>query len=257
MSQQRIVLPIVLTSLLSAMLVAVVLFVFYGRGDQATPPISAEKAEAILAELKQINATLARMEKQGGEARRPTQVTTASVSTQNRPVRGREDAPVTIVEYSDYQCPFCKRFVDNTLAELQKAYIDTGKVRLVFKDMPLDFHNHARKAAQAAHCAGEQDKYWPMHDVLFGNIKKLEDERIVEYAGLIGLKREQFTACFASERYLAQIDADIAEAKKARITGTPTFVIGKTTKDVITGDVIRGAQPLKSLKILIEKHLAQ
>ncbi len=227
----------------------------YAADDADDAPITRREAAAILDELKKISATLERIEKQGQKPQRPAAPTTAAVSSKQRPTLGNKDAPVTIVEFSDYQCPYCKRFADNTLAQLKREYIDTGKVRLVFKDMPLHFHQHARKAAQAAHCAGEQGKYWPMHDLLFKNSKQLQEEKLPAYAATLKLDAAKFASCLSSKRHLAQIDSDIAEAQKNSITGTPTFVIGKTAKDLIKGDVVRGAQPVSSFKLHIDKHL--
>lgn len=220
-----------------------------GSSDQG------QRDEAILEELKQIRAALERIEKKGGmaPARQAARPTRARLSTKARRTLGKDTAPITIVEVSDYQCPFCKRFVENTLPELKKAYIDTGKVRLVFKDLPLGFHKHARKAAQAAQCAGDQGKFWPMHDRLFAQQKRLEEKFLPEHAKEIGLNPEQFTTCLNSKRHLAKIDADAAEAQKAGLTGTPSFVIGKTTDNIVEGEVIRGAVPIAQFRQAIDK----
>ena len=215
-----------------------------------------DKDDAILQELKQIRVLLERIEKKGlAAAPRKARVTTAQLSTKDRPSLGEDNAPVTIVEVSDYQCPYCKRFVDNTFPQLKKEYIDTGKVRLVFKDLALGFHKHARKAAQAAHCAGDQGKYWEMHDILFKNAKRLDEKYLPEYAVAINLNKEKFVACLNSNQHLAAIDLDVKQANQAGLTGTPSFVIGKTTPDLIKGNVVRGAQPFASLKIAIDKQL--
>ena len=168
---------------------------------------------------------------------------------------GRTDAPITIVEVSDYQCPYCKRFFDNTFPQLKKEYIDTGKVRLVFKDLALGFHQHSQKAAQAAHCAGDQGQYWEMHDKLFQNAKRLDEKYLVEYADAIKLDQKKFSACLNSKQHIADIESDAKEANAAGLTGTPSFVIGVTTPDVIKGKVMRGAQPFARLKIIIDNEL--
>ena len=221
--------------------------------------ISKQEASAILEELKNIRGVLERIEKKSGASARaaakPATPKVAEISSINRPSLGKSDAPVTIVEVSDYQCPFCKRFSDSTMVSLKKDYIDTGKVRLVFKDMPLPFHNRAKKVAQAAHCAGDQGKYWQMHDQIFSDIKKYSDEDLLSHAQQLKLDEGEFKTCLDSKRHLESIEKDIADASKAGLSGTPSFVIGKTTSDVIKGDVVIGAQPISSLKKYIEKYL--
>jgi len=181
----------------------------------------------------------------------------AKAPTKGRPFLGRADAPVTLVEFTDYQCPYFSRFYKNTLPALKRDYIDTGKVRLVLKDLPLSFHAHARKAAQAAHCAGEQNAFWPMHDKLFENNRALEAGKLPGYATALGLDGTSFTACLASDRHMTAIDADAGQARATGITGTPSFIVGKSTDDVIDGLGIRGAQPFAVFKANIDKLLAQ
>jgi len=107
----------------------------------------------------------------------------ASVSIAGNLIMGKKDAPVTMIEFSDYQCPFCRRFFETTLPTLKAEYVETGKVRYVFRDFPLDqIHPHARKAAEAAHCAGDQGKYWEMHDLLFQNPQALRVESLKTHA---------------------------------------------------------------------------
>src|SRR2546422_1286610 len=139
------------------------------------------------------------------------------------PTLGRADAPVTIVEFSDYQCPFCQRFFATTLPELKREYIETGKVRYVFRDFPLEMHAQARKAAEAAHCAGEQGKYWEMHDVLFQNQRALEVENLKEYAGRLNVDSTGFYACLNDGRYSAEIQKDHDDGAAAGVGGTPGF----------------------------------
>ena len=173
------------------------------------------------------------------------------------PTLGRADAPVTIVEFSDYQCPFCQRFFATTLPELKREYIETGKVRYVFRDFPLEMHAQARKAAEAAHCAGEQGKYWEMHDVLFQNQRALAPPQLADHARLVGLDGATFDACLSSGRHAARVDRGLADGAAAGVQGTPGFVIGKTTSgDVVEGTPIRGAQPLERFRQIIEQLLA-
>ena len=148
----------------------------WAQTPQDTPPDPA----AILADVEKIKADLAAVKSQLGQImrllnQRPVQGSVAAsgsvrTSVADAPMLGRADAPVTLVEFSDYQCPFCQRFFATTLSAIKKHYVDTGKVRYVFRDFPLDqLHRQARKAAEAVHCAGDHGKYWEMHDLLFQN----------------------------------------------------------------------------------------
>jgi protein-disulfide isomerase len=213
--------------------------------------------EAILKELKGIRQVLDKIEKQGGRAKGPSKPTTAKISIKGKQVMGAEDAPVTVVEFADYQCPFCLRFTKTTFPLLKKKYIDTGKVRWVALNLPLPFHKDARKAAQAAHCAGEQDKFWEMRELLFRNPQKLNTENLPAHAATLSLDITAFNECLQSDRHLAEIDQDAKDAKAVRLTGTPSFIIGKTTKDEITGDVVIGAQPMNKFDAAITKAMGQ
>lgn len=225
-----------------------------GSGNES-PAITQDTANAILQELKEIRRVLEKIEKQGGRAQRPSRPTTASVSIKDKQVMGADDAPVTVVEFTDYQCPFCLRFTKTTFPHLKKKYIDTGKVRWVGMNLPLPFHKDARKAAQAAHCAGEQEKFWEMRQVLFKNPKQLGVEHLPAHAESLSLDMDAFNQCLASERHLAQIDQEAKDANAVRLTGTPSFIVGKTASDKITGQVVIGAQPLKVFDAAIDKAL--
>ncbi len=221
-------------------------------------PIDQNTADAILKELKEIRRVLEKIEKQGGRAaQRPGRPTTAKVSTKGKQSMGSKDAPVTVVEFTDYQCPFCLRFTKNTFPSLKKKYIDTGKVRWVALNLPLAFHKDATKAAQAAHCAGEQDKFWEMREVLFKNPQKLNVSFLPAHAATLNLDIEAFNACLQSKRHLDAIAKEAKDANAVRLTGTPSFIIGKTTGDVISGPVVIGAQPLNQFDAAINKVLAQ
>jgi protein-disulfide isomerase len=220
--------------------------------------ITVDTADAILKELKEIRRVLEKIEKQGGRsAQRPSRPTTATISIKGKHAMGAEDAPVTVVEFADYQCPFCLRFTKTTFPLLKKKYIDTGKVRWVALNLPLPFHKDARKAAQAAHCAGEQDKFWEMREILFRNPQKLNTENLPAHAETLSLDMQAFNSCLQSDRHLAEIDQDAKDARAVRLTGTPSFIIGKTASDEITGQVVIGAQPMNKFDAAIGKALAQ
>ncbi|MBI5038749.1 MAG: DsbA family protein [Nitrospirae bacterium] len=182
----------------------------------------------------------------------------AVVSMNDDPVKGDLNAPVTIIEFSDFQCPFCGRFFQGTLPEIERDYIKTGKVRYVFRDFPLEFHKQAPKASEAANCAGEQGKYWEMHDKLFANQNALMVDKLKQYAAEIGLDSGPFDAGLDSGKYAEERNRDIEDGKKAGVSGTPSFFIGKSQGKgkEITGKRIVGARPYESFKQVIDQLLA-
>jgi protein-disulfide isomerase len=211
--------------------------------------------EAVKSQLGQVLRLLSPRPVQGGGA--PSGPVRTSVA--DAPMLGRADAPVTLVEFSDYQCPFCQRFFATTLPALKKDYVDTGKVRYVFRDFPLDqIHPLARKAAEAAHCAGEQGKYWEMHDVLFQNQRALAPLQLAEHARTVGVDGAKFEECLASGRQAARVERGLTDGAAVGVQGTPTFVVGKTKAgDVVEGTPIRGAQPLETFRRIIDQALAE
>ena len=228
--------------------------------DTNAPAINQDASKAILQELREIRRVLEKIERQGlaQPAQRPDTPKTASVSIGKESIiLGAADAPVTVVEFTDYQCPFCKRFIQSTFPLLKRDFIDTGKVRWIVRDLPLGFHPNANKAAQAAHCAGEQGKFWEMRDTLFRNNANLGIERLPGYAREIGLDVDAFDACLSSDRHQAQITQDSQEANRIRVTGTPSFVIGKTAGDTVSGQLIIGAQAQAVFTAAIQRILEQ
>jgi len=221
--------------------------------------INQNQADAILQELQEIRKLLEKIEKkslaQPPQRQRPTSATVTL--EKDRPVMGAADAPVTVVEFTDYQCPYCRRFTQTTFPLLKRNYIDTGKVRWVVRDLPLASHKNARKAGQSVHCASEQGKFWEMRDLLFKNSANLENEHLHSYAEQLGLDVKAFDSCLASDRHTQEIDKDSAEAKRVGITGTPTFVIGKPNGDKLSGKLVVGAQPLNSFATVINNALGE
>jgi protein-disulfide isomerase len=245
-----------LAGLLLVLLFALVL----GYPSFAAAQLTEKQGDAIINELRQIRQALEKMQQQGGApqaAVRAAAPVRAKVSSRGRPALGSDNAPVTVVEFADFQCPFCERFFSTTLPNLKKDYIDTGKVRLVMKDLPLPMHSSAKPAALAAQCATEQGKFWAMHDSLFKGNGQLKDEDLKRYAKDIGLDADRFDDCLKSNRYDSAISGEVAEANEQGITGTPTFVIGATTGDVVEGNILNGAQPIESFRSQIEALLPQ
>jgi protein-disulfide isomerase len=210
-----------------------------------------EKVKKDLAEIKSLL--------QGALKRQKPQKRTGTVGIAGRPTLGTIDAPVTIVEFSDYQCPFCRRYSLNVFPTLKREYIDTGKVRYVFRDFPLSsIHQQAGKAHESAHCAGEFNKYWEMHDTLFQNQKDLQVPSLKLYAANLGLDSAAFEACLDSGKYQADIQKDVGDGAKVGIRGTPSFFIGKSgTGDTITGTIVRGAQPLVNFQKITDQLLSE
>ncbi len=192
------------------------------------------------------------------------QPTTGTASVDDDPVLGDKNAPITLIEFSDYECPFCKRYFDQTFTQIKSKYIDTGKVKLVFRDLPLSFHDPmATKEAVAANCARKQGgdtTYFKYHDEIFkrttSNGNGLDDAKIRTIATDIGLNIGQFESCLQDKAMEDEVKKDLADAGKAGATGTPTFVIGKTTKDgTIEGSLVVGAQPFSAFEAVIEPLL--
>ena len=184
---------------------------------------------------------------------------TAQVSHAGNPMLGNTDAPLTLIEFSDYQCPYCRRFAETTLAALKREYIDMGRIRYVFRDFPLDrIHSQARKAAEAAHCAGDQGKYWEMHDVLFRNQRALQLEHLKVYARSLALDPIAFDDCLEQGKYGAEVQKDYDDGLAAGVQGTPGFFVGKTrADDTIQGSFIKGAQPIAAFREVIERLLGE
>ncbi len=177
-----------------------------------------------------------------------------NVSADDDAFLGKENAPVTIIEFSDFQCPFCRRFWKETLPQIKQAYIDTGKVKFVYRDFPLPFHAGATPAAEGAECAREQDKFWQLHDAIFqeqdnqgqGTIQFTADD-VKKWAAKIGLNTSKFNQCLDSGNYKQEVEKDIADGSAAGVNGTPaTF---------INGLLVSGAQPFAAFKVIIDEEL--
>jgi len=185
-------------------------------------------------------------------------VRTVSVDLANHPTRGSNTARLTLIEFSDYQCPFCGRHTRDTNPQVVKEYVDTGKVRYAFFDMPLeDLHKAAFKAAEATRCAGDQGKYWEMHERLYANQQALEPWSA--HAKALDLDVAMFDTCMNSGKYANAVRADMATAQQLGINATPTFLLGVTDPGnparVKGLALIRGAQPFGNFKTEIDRAL--
>ena len=170
-------------------------------------------------------------------------------------VRGDPKAPITLVEYSDFTCHFCKKWFHDTFPKLLSKYIETGKVRFVYRDFPRGFGSPLR-AADAARCAGEQNAYWPMHDRLFNSNGQFSPENLNKFATELKLQQGQFSQCLDSHKYFSDIEKDLKDAGSLGIRGTPAFVLFPTqVPDDPNLIVIPGAFPYETFKEEIEKLL--
>ncbi|NNL59643.1 MAG: DsbA family protein [Nitrosopumilus sp.] len=182
------------------------------------------------------------------------------ISADNDPIIGNPDAPITIIEFSDFQCPFCARFHIQTLPLILQDYIDQGKVKLVFRDFPIQsIHPNALPAAVAAECANEQGEFRKMHDMLFNNQNEWNNQETViaisifsQYADAIQLDQETFDSCLSSGKYIEEIQKDLNDGRDYGVTGTPGFFVGNDQLGYVE---LKGAQPFDSFKKIIDAQL--
>ncbi len=168
------------------------------------------------------------------------------------PSIGKLNAPVEIIEFTDFQCPFCKRFSDETFKQIKTNYIDTGKVRYSIRDFPLSFHSNAKNAAMAANCAHEQDKFWEMKEKIVEFQNDWSDSatprnEFIEYTKMIEANENQFAKCYDDQRYADEIATDQADAQTYGVSGTPTFYIN--------GEEVIGSIPYEIFEEIIERQL--
>jgi protein-disulfide isomerase len=217
-----------------------------------------DQADAILNELKAIHQLLLNQQNASAKAAPPAAPVSEKVQMKMASgwySIGRDDAPVTMVEFTDYQCPFCRKYHTDTFSELKRNYIDTGKVRFISRDLPLDFHPYAQKAAEAARCAGDQQKYWQLRDRMIINSTDLSQDAILRMAQSDSLDMTSFRACLDGDKHKPEIQKDTADAAALGISGTPSFVIGKISKDMLDGDRVVGAVPISVFETEFKKFL--
>jgi len=212
-----------------------------GSPASAQPATQQQINEEMLKELKAIRLLLERLTTPQGQP--PPQPQTAKVTNLKGYAMGRPDAPLTMVEFTDLQCPFCRQFMLTSFDEIKRNWIDTGKLRYISRDFPLDFHAQAMPAARAARCAGEQGKFWEMRLGLMRNANLLTPDYIKKTASDLKLESKAFQECAASTKFDAEIQAETREGTALGVSGTPTFVLGRTTAAGIEGPVLVGALP--------------
>lgn len=226
-------------------------------GYAVAAPMTKAQGDAILKELSEIKQLLANQKQPQPAPPGQQMPQTMTVKSDAIYVLGKSGAPVTMVEFTDYQCPFCGRFEATTFPEIKKNFIDTGKMRLIVRDLPLDgLHQYAMKAAQAVQCAGDQGKFWEMKDLLFKNQNKLDADSLNGYATKdLALNAVTFKKCMADGKHLKEIGAEARYAQSLGINGTPTFIIGKTAGDSVEGRLVVGALPYENFAAVINDAL--
>ena len=224
-------------------------------------------------ELEVIKATQAEMQKDLAEIKKllkdgaPARIAPAKaafreqdVSIGDSPFKGEAKATVTLIEFSDYQCPYCSRHARNVMPQIISDYVDTGKVKYVMFENPIpSLHRNATGASLAALCAGDQGKYWEMHDIMFANQKGLDVDGLKSFAATIGLNSPEFDDCLDSKKFAKQVKDNIATAARVGVSGTPGFIVGLTDNadpgKARVSAYIKGARPFDSFKAEIDKLL--
>lgn len=208
-----------------------------------------------IAEIKEL------LRPRGASAQRSGGLHDVRVAVQGAPALGQDTARVTIVEFSDYQCPFCRRHSSDVLPEIVKDYVKSGKVRYVFRDFPIAaLHPQAHRLHEAAHCAGDQGQYWQMHDRLFEDSQRTDTKDLMARARALGLDGSRFERCLAEGVHAARVRQGVADGEKARVRGTPSFFLGLTERDgapIQPRRLVVGAQPYEAFKQAIEGLLAE
>ncbi len=183
----------------------------------------------------------------------------AIVALRGEPVRGDSSARIAVIEYADFECPFCGQYMRQAYPQIVDNYIRTGKVKYFYRDLPLSMHSHAMVAAQAALCAGDQGKFWEMHDSLFANQAALTENDMANRAKSLGMDPGQLTQCVSSQKYSNEIEKSATEAQSMGIDGTPTFFLGVIQDN---GNVVKvektivGAHPYQTFKSDLDELLA-
>jgi len=226
-------------------------------------PLTSKQGDLILQELRQIRQMLEFQQarpaipafappsqlfepKQGHPSAAPAprnSEQSTKLNVKGAPTQGRTDVPVTLVMYTDYECPFCRRFETQTLPEIRKQFIVPGKLKLVIMDAPLDIHPNARKAAESTRCAADQNLFWEFRDKLSLRNESLDITRLKSYANEVGLDSARFDECMTGGKYAKTIADAVVEAGRQGVGGTPSFIVGIENNGIVEGVRIMGAQP--------------
>lgn len=215
-----------------------------------------EGQEQIRKELEEIKKLLEPLQR-----KQPEPFKEAMLTLDGPALLGDENAKVTVVEFTDYQCPFCARHSQSVLPSILKDYVETGKVRYVVREFPLkSIHPAAAKASEAALCAGDQGKYWEMHGRLFANPRALSMKDLMGHGKSLDLELEKFQQCLEGNKYAQRVEADLTEGAKAGVRGTPSFFLGLSDPEkpdkLKATQFLRGAQPYQRFQQAIDSLLA-
>lgn len=228
----------------------------------STACASRSDVEALKKEVESLKAAQAQLAKQVGGTRpaQPARTLPASIDLTGVPFKGSATSTVALVEYSDYECPYCIRHFTQVMPQIQQAYIDSNKIRYMFRDFPIDeLHPQSIRAHVASHCAIEQKNFWPMHDRLFSKAGSHTPDELARRASEAGLNPAAFAACVAADKYSAAIRQSTAFAISMGASGTPFFVVGKfdpKTNQLTPIKAIPGAYPFSQFQQYIDAALA-
>jgi len=248
-------------------------------GLARVPPAIAQSADDIVAlraeiealkqgqatiqkELLEIKQLIIQQRPQMQARRQPTPFAPTAVSVASAPSLGDVNAPVAMIEFTDYQCPYCRRYNLQTKPQIVKEYVDTGKLRYILHEFPLaSIHPYAAKAAEAALCAGDQGKYWEMGTHLFQNQSQLQPDQLSQHAEALHLDLAIFEECLRSNKYAKRVRDDSRVGAAVGITGTPTFLLGQTDPDhpdqITATKMVIGAQPYEAFKKAIDDLISE
>jgi len=242
--------------LITAIVIASIITAFLG--GYMLKSQTSESSDLIMDKINDINLNLQKSSATTPEQFGPKII--RNISLDDDPMRGNPDALITIVEFSDFQCPFCAKFHKDTLPLLEKNYISTGKVNFVYRDFPIvSIHPNAVPAALASECADDQGKFWEIHDMIFENQRSWQGLQpsqsanlFKEYAAELGLNVDEFNSCVDSGKYLNEIQNDLNDGREYGVTGTPGFFVGNAE---IGFTKLIGAQPFSSFQRVIDGQL--
>jgi protein-disulfide isomerase len=211
--------------------------------------------QQILKEVQEIKKILQSFQEAANQ-QTPQEI---SLPVGGEPFKGSPAARLAIIEYSDYQCPFCGEYARDVFPHLDSDYVKSGKVRYYFRDLPLPAHPQALLAALASRCAGEQGKFWEMHERLFANQNALGADALKQHAASLGLDMTRFNDCLAAGKYRTPVARSMASAERLRIDGTPAFLIGVVDANgetVRVSQVLLGAKDYQEFKAVLDSALA-
>lgn len=214
------------------------------------------KNQALQKELDELKEEVAILKQVVSKSENP--MIDAKEMLENNPILGDKNAPLVIIEFTDFQCPFCKKYDLTTFSKLKEGYIDTGKIQYVVRDFPLSFHSHAKLAAIAAKCAGEQKNYWPMRHKIFEHQRDLSKEKLIGFADSLKLKNQAFVKCLDDPKQTDEVEKDMAYADRIGIQSTPSFILArKESGRLLDIKVVSGAQSYRRFSQLLDAFLAK